>query len=91
MNSVMPAYLLILSNLEHDMKNFLYWFKINSLKSDPGKFQFMALGQKNWFISILMVVSINMKESDEVELVGMTIGKYLNFRKHIIENVCRIA
>ena len=29
---------LILNNLEHDMTNLLYWFKINSLKGNPGKF-----------------------------------------------------
>ena len=38
---------LILSNLEHDMSNLLYWFKINSLKENPGKLQFMILGKKN--------------------------------------------
>ena len=37
---------LILNNLEHDMRNLLYWFKINSLKANPGKFQFMILGKK---------------------------------------------
>ena len=38
---------LILSNLEDDMSNLLYWFKINSLKENPGKLQFMILGKKN--------------------------------------------
>ena len=37
---------LIMNNLEHDMRNLLYWFKINSLKANPGKFQFMILGKK---------------------------------------------
>ena len=37
---------LILSNLEHDTRNLLYWFKINSLKAKPGKFQFMVFGKK---------------------------------------------
>ena len=36
---------LILNNFEHDMMNLLYWFKINSLKADPGKFKFMILGK----------------------------------------------
>ena len=39
--------LLILSNLEHDMRNLLYCFKINSLKANSEKFQFMILGKKN--------------------------------------------
>ena len=35
----------IFSNLEHEMRNLFYWFKINSLKSNSGKFQFMILGK----------------------------------------------
>ena len=38
---------LILNNLEDDMRNLLYWFKINSQKANPGKFQFMILGKKS--------------------------------------------
>ena len=38
---------LILNKLKHDMKNLLYRFKINSLKANTGKFQFMILGKKN--------------------------------------------
>ena len=39
---------LILNNLEHDMRNLLYWFKINSLKANPKKFQSMVLGKKTF-------------------------------------------
>ena len=34
--------------------------------------------------------SITIKESDKVELLGITIDKALNFKKHI-ENLCRTA
>ena len=34
--------------------------------------------------------SITIKESDEVELLGITIDKALSFKKHI-ENLCRNA
>ena len=34
----------ILKSLEHDMKNLLRWFNSNSLKADPGKFQWWFLG-----------------------------------------------
>ena len=81
---------LILSNLEHDMRNLLYWFKINSLKANPGKFQFMILGKKKRLKYSLKIRSITIKESDEVELLGITIDKALNFKKHI-ENLCRNA
>ena len=80
----------ILNNLEHDMGNFLYWFKINSLKGNTGKFQFMRLGKKKRSNYSLKIGSITTKESDEVELLGITIDKALNFKKHI-ENLCRTA
>ena len=35
------------SNLKYDLRNVLDWFKINSKKANPGKFQFMVLGVKN--------------------------------------------
>ena len=81
---------LILSNLKHDTNNLLYWFKINSLKANPGKFQFMILGKKNRLKYGLKIGSITIKESHEVELLGITIDKALNFTKHI-ENLCRTA
>ena len=37
---------LLLNNLEHDMRNLLYWSKINSLKVNPGKLKFIILGKK---------------------------------------------
>ena len=37
---------LIMNNLEHDVRNLLYWFKINSLKANPGRFLLMILGKK---------------------------------------------
>ena len=36
----------ISENLKHDMKILLKWFRINSLQANPGKFQFMILGEK---------------------------------------------
>ena len=36
----------ILENLKHDTKIVLKLFRINSLKANPGKFQFMILGKK---------------------------------------------
>ena len=36
----------ILEDLTHNMKTVLKWFGINSLKANPGKFQFIILGKK---------------------------------------------
>ena len=62
------------------MRNLLYWFKINSLKANPGKFQFMILGKKKRLKYSLKIGSITIKESDEVDLLGITIDKALNFK-----------
>ena len=34
---------MVISNLEYCMTNILSWFRYNSLKANPGKFQFMIL------------------------------------------------
>ena len=36
---------IILEDLQHDMKILLNWFKINSMKPNPKKFQFVILGK----------------------------------------------
>ena len=79
---------LILSNLEHDMRNLLYWFKINSLKANAGKFQFVILGKKKCLKYSLKIGSITAKESDKVKLRGITVDKALNFKKHIENLYC---
>ena len=78
---------LILNNLEHDMRNLLYLFKINPRKGNPGNVSFMMLGKKNRLKCSLEMGSMTLKEFDEVGLLGITIDKALNFRKRI-ENLC---
>ena len=63
-------------NLETDLNNVLAWFNINSLKANPGKFQFMVLGTK--------------EDDSEVTLLGVKIDKQLKFKSHI-EELCRKA
>ena len=43
---------LIFRNLETDLNDVLAWFNIDSLKANPGKFQFMVLGikEKDYFV-----------------------------------------
>lgn len=47
----------------------------------PGKLQSMILGNNNSFKYSLMVNTINIKESGEVELLAINIDKAFNFRK----------
>ena len=50
----------------------------------------MILGKKKRLKYSLKIGSITIKESDEVELLEITIDKALNFKKHI-KNLCRTA
>ena len=73
----------VLENLKHDASKLLYWFKINSMKANPEKFQFMILSKKSYQPRKLSVNTFTADESDEVELLGLTIDKELNFSNHI--------
>ena len=78
----------VLENLEHDASNFLYWFKISSMKANPKKFQFMILSKKPYQPLKLSVNTCTIDETDGVELLGLTIDKELNFSKHIDKLCC---
>ena len=83
---------LIKENLRLDLKNLLYWFKINSLKANPEKFKFIVMGkkEKEKEKEILIYEDIYLEEVDEVSLLGITLDNKLTFRKHI-NNLCQIA
>ena len=59
----------ILENLKHGMKILLTWFRINSLQTNPGKFQFMILGKKNWNSVNLIINSTEIEESEKAVLL----------------------
>ena len=80
----------IKENLVSDTKSILNWFRLNSLKANPGKFQFMILGDKSYHKHILKINSIKVETSDDISLLGITIDKKLTFKQHI-ENLCRKA
>ena len=50
------------------MKNVLKWFMLNSLKANPGKFQFMILGDKTCYKHMLKINSTCVRSSDDVTL-----------------------
>ena len=66
------------------------WFKINSLRANPGKFQFMVLGGNKNDCFNLNVAGKVIPSSSEVKLLGITIDYDLKFKKHINE-LCRKA
>ena len=72
------------------MKILLNWFKINSMKPNPKKFQFMILGKGSRLPVILNINNIKIRESQKVILLGLTIDNCLTFKDHI-DTLCRNA
>ena len=75
----------VISDLKTDLVGVIEWFKINSLKANPGKFQFMVLGSKDERFFNIHTNNVQIKNSNEVKLLGITIDKNLTFKKHISE------
>ena len=69
----------IFVNLKIDLKNVWYWFQVNSLKANLGKFQFIILGEKNNNNFVLNIHDKEMKNSSDVELHGITLDSQLKF------------
>ena len=63
----------VISNLKYDMTNILNWFRYNSMKANPDKFQFMVLGHCDDKCFILKINTIEISNTSEVELLGLTI------------------
>ena len=80
----------IKQNLVSDTKSTLNWFRLNSLKANPGKFQFMIPGDRSHHKHELKINSIKVEASDDVLLLGITIDKKLTFKQYV-ENLCRKA
>ena len=53
------------------------------MKANPEKFQFIILSKKSYLPQKLSVNTFTIDEYEEVELLGLTIDKVLNFSKHI--------
>ena len=58
-------------NLVSDTKSILNWFRLNSLKANSGKFQFMILGDKSHHKHELKINSIKVEASDDVLLLEL--------------------
>ena len=55
------------------MSIVLKWFKVNSLKDNPGKFQFMILGNYQQNPATLPINFTKMKETNKLLLLGITL------------------
>ena len=80
----------VFENLKHDARKLLYWFKINSMNANAERFQIMILRKKSYQPQKRSANIFTIDESNEVELLELTIHKELNFSKHI-DKLCRNA
>ena len=62
-------------NLIFDAKDILYWFRLNSSKANPGKFQFRILRDKSYQKHILKVNSIKVEASDDFYCLELQLTK----------------
>ena len=76
--------------IEEDMVNTLTWFKVNSLKANPKKFQFMVLGTKENREFKLNMNGASVMSKKSVKLLGITIDNKLTFTEHI-DHICKSA
>ena len=72
-------------NFNSDLSNVMDWFKIDSLRATPGKWQFMVLGPNKIDSLNLSVVAKVIPSSSDVKLLWITIDYELKFKKHINE------
>ena len=80
----------VLHNLKFDLEHILKWFKVNSLKPNPGKFRFMIL-ETNTDINVNLFLDGNkIENSQDVALLGITTDDKLSIKTHI-QIICRKA
>ena len=74
--------LIIFQDLVYDLKNALHWFRVNTLKANPTKFQFMFLERGLSYVYVLNVDGMNTTSTNEVTLLGVSIDNKLTFKNH---------
>ena len=60
----------VIESFTYDVKNVLVWFRINSMKANPEKFQFVILSKTGLPQYNLLIDSNVIKESADVEMLG---------------------
>ena len=81
---------LIKSMLSSDFMIVENWFFENYMILNPGKCYFMCIGKNVSDSELLNINGLNFKNCKEVEVLGITIDRNLNFKGHI-KNICRKA
>ena len=76
--------------LSSDFKIISNWFYENFMDLNPEKSHFMCIGQKIDDAETLNFNNFVIKNSKEVEILGITLDRNMNFHTHI-KNICRKA
>ena len=66
------------------------WFFKNYMISNSEKCYFMCIGKNVSDSELLNLNDLNLKNCKEVEILGVTLDRNLNFKRHI-KNICRKA
>ena len=76
--------------LSSDFKIINNWFSENFMVLNPEKNHFMCIGQKIDDAEILNVNNLAIKNSKEVEILGITLDRNMNFHTDT-EHICKKA
>ena len=74
----------VISGLKTDLVGVMESFKINLLKAYRSKFQFMVLGNKNERSFNIHINNVQIKNSNEVTLLGIKIDKNLTLKNALV-------
>ena len=76
----------VLERLEHNSELAIAWFEMNYMKLNTDKCHLLISGNKNEYMWAKLDEDI-VWESNDVELLGVTIDNNLRFDKHV-SNIC---
>ena len=76
--------------LEQEINTAMQWLKDNEMVANPSKFQLMFLSKYKNIERNMSFDEKTIKASDTVELLGITLDKNINLKRHN-ENVCHKA
>ena len=83
-----PSIPQVINNLEADAKNLLSWIKHNGLKANPDKFH-LLLSDTDQNVT-MKVDNLDIANSLNEELLGITVDSKLTFKAHVSE-LCTLA
>ena len=69
--------------LKGDINNALAWFKYTQMAANPEEFQVMFMGLGKGQKLSLEINCLSIRTTEEVKLLGITIGSKLQFQSHM--------